>query len=366
MRSGSIRSRSRARRGLAVVMVVILLAVGIVMGLGVLQETTLGVHASANLADGSRARYLAESAVYHGMEAMHLAGSAAVGGDELGPYNVLSGEGEYYVSATVDGEAWVMRLTGRGVSGPIQRTCEVRVSVVNNFAEKLKALGPVGYWRLSDSTGDAADEMGAHEGEYCLEAASGAEGSLIEDSDASATFDGEDSYVDLGAWDVEGKALTIVAWVYPTSFTPQDGRIVSKATGTGVQDHYWMVGYEDHMGGGRLRFRLKADGSTSEINGGETALELDRWTFVAAVYDGSEMRLYQDGVQVGRKTKTGMLDVSSEVDVWIGGNPPVAGDRPWAGRIDEVAILDRALSEEQIKALWSLRRADVNILEWSE
>jgi hypothetical protein len=361
-----MRSLPVGRRGLAVVMVVILLAVGVVMGLGVLQETTLGVHASSNLSDGSRARYLAESAIYHGMEAMHLGGSSAVGADELGPYTVLSGDGEYYVSAEVDGEAWVMSLTGRGVIGSIERTCEARVSVVNNFAEKLKALAPVGYWRLSDSDDEAVDEMGAHEGEYCLHASSGAAGSLIEDTDSAAVFDGEDSHVDLGAWDVSGDALTIVAWVYPTSFNPQDARIVSKATGTGVQDHYWMVGYEDHMGGRRLRFRLRAGGRTSELDGGETQLELDRWTFVAAVYDGSEMLLYQDGVQVGRKTKTGMLDVSSEVDVWIGGNPSGAGDRPWAGRIDEVAILDRALSEKQVKALWSLRRADVNVLEWSE
>ena len=37
--------------------------------------------------------------------------------------------------------------------------------------------------------------------------------------------------------------------------------------------------------------------------------------------------------------------------VWIGGNPPNSGERPWAGVIDEVRIYDRALSPAEIATL---------------
>ena len=57
--------------------------------------------------------------------------------------------------------------------------------------------------------------------------------------------------------------MTIVAWIMPTSFDAHDdGRIISKATGTDIDDHYWMLGTKAVDSTHRLRFRLRTDGWT--------------------------------------------------------------------------------------------------------
>jgi hypothetical protein len=48
------------------------------------------------------------------------------------------------------------------------------------------------------------------------------------------------------------------------------------------------------------------------------------------------MKLFQNGVEVGRLAKTGNIATSSAVDVWIGANPD--NTRIFDGLIDEVRI----------------------------
>ncbi|MCG8587426.1 MAG: LamG domain-containing protein, partial [Pirellulales bacterium] len=46
------------------------------------------------------------------------------------------------------------------------------------------------------------------------------------------------------------------------------------------------------------------------------------WVFAAAVYDGSRMRLYQNGVKVGSMSKSGTIDTNDYVSAFIGDNAP--------------------------------------------
>jgi hypothetical protein len=103
-------------------------------------------------------------------------------------------------------------------------------------------------------------------------------------------------------------------------------------------------------GATRLRFRLMTNGSTTTLFGSGGVLTSGTWIHVAAVYDGAQMRLYQDGVEVGNTSKTGNIDQNA-VAVWIGRNPD--GKRPFDGRIDEVYIYDQALTAAEIQVLAS-------------
>lgn len=167
-------------------------------------------------------------------------------------------------------------------------------------------------------------------------------------------FDGVDDHVDVGTFDVAGGALTLAAWIYPEDLTncvASDCRILSKATGTAENDHYFMLSTIESGGSTRLRFRLKTDNSTSTLIAATGNLPEDTWVHAAAVYDGTNMHLYLDGVLVGSLGKTGSLTGNPSVPVWIGGNPPGSTERPWAGGIDEVRIYDRALSVGEIQVL---------------
>jgi len=55
-----------------------------------------------------------------------------------------------------------------------------------------------------------------------------------------------------------------------------------------------------------------------------------------------------------------------QLHAWIGGNPSDRHDRPWWGKIDEVAVFDCVLTLEQIKALYEARLPKVRKLTWDE
>ncbi len=172
----------------------------------------------------------------------------------------------------------------------------------------------------------------------------------------SLQFDGDQSYVDLDAIDLPSNAsgLTLAAWIkIDDTGSIDDRRIISKATGTAENDHYWMLSTIDVGRNSRLRFRLKtgsnpAKGTTTLIaNAGD--LQSGTWYHAAATYDGSEMKLYLDGRLVGRTAKSGAVATSGGVEAYIGANP--SGGKHWQGLIDEVRIDDRALSAGEIGEL---------------
>ena len=93
--------------------------------------------------------------------------------------------------------------------------------------------------------------------------------------------------------------ITLAAWVCFRSFdgNANEARLISKATGIFENEHYWMIG---NNGSTALRCRLKtANGGTSTFITASGILTTDTWTHVAATYDGTNVRLYKNGTQVG-------------------------------------------------------------------
>jgi hypothetical protein len=78
-----------------------------------------------------------------------------------------------------------------------------------------------------------------------------------------------------------------------------------------------------------------------------SALPLNVWSHVAVTYEGTTIRLYQNGTQVGTQAATGRIIATSGV-LRIGGN--TVWPEWFAGRIDEVRIYNRALTPAEIAA----------------
>ena len=207
----------------------------------------------------------------------------------------------------------------------------------------------LGYWAFDEGSGTvASDSAGTQDG--AIVGATWTSGQIA----GALSFDGKDDHVDLGGLDVTGSAMTLTAWFRADAFkTPacgsSDCRIISKADGSGEGDHHWMLSPISKSGAVRLRFRLRTGGKTDTLIASSGNLSTGTWHHAAAVYDGSAMRLYLDGVEVGSRSKSGPLDTNGAVGAWIGGNPD--GSRYWDGAIDDVRIYDRALSASEIAAL---------------
>lgn len=73
---------------------------------------------------------------------------------------------------------------------------------------------------------------------------------------------------------------------------------------------------------------------------------------MAVTYDGTRIAAYVDGSQVFSRAHDvgGPVDTDSR-EIWIGMNP-VTYDRWFKGLIDEVAVFDKALTEDQIEELY--------------
>ena len=77
-----------------------------------------------------------------------------------------------------------------------------------------------------------------------------------------------------------------------------------------------------------------------------SALPVGVWSHLAMTYDGSDLRLYVNGVQVSTSPRTGPIGTSAS-PLWIGGNSPYG--EYFNGRIDEVRVYRAALSQAEIQ-----------------
>ena len=161
-----------------------------------------------------------------------------------------------------------------------------------------------------------------------------------------------DDFIGAGDFDISGEALTLAGWVFSNQLKncrARDCRIISKATGTAEQDHLWMLSTIKVGNKTRLRFRLKTDDGheTSTLIASSGDLAEGELFHAAATYDGTTMRLYKNGVEVGALEKNGDI-VGHGEGIWIGGNPNVATSRPWDGLISDIRVYQQALTSQEL------------------
>lgn len=274
--------------------------------------------------------------------------------------NYAISDGIVLSAASLDANQRTVRLTTSTLSEGVQYTLTVNgvedlagnvvapdSTVDFEFIDVDPEAGLVAHWPFDEGNGTVTVDVSGN----------GHHGTLVNGPEwtkgPALDFDGVDDLVDVGTFDVPGSELTLAAWILPQDLTncpAADCRILAKATGTAEDAHYFMLSTID-SGGVKLRFRLKTAGVTSTLIASAGDLFEGAWVHAAAVYDGSAMRLYLDGVEVGSTAKSGSISLDDTVPVWIGGSPGGATERPWDGLVDDVRIYDRALSQAEIMAL---------------
>ncbi|MQA87630.1 MAG: DUF4981 domain-containing protein [Streptosporangiales bacterium] len=141
--------------------------------------------------------------------------------------------------------------------------------------------------------------------------------------------------------DITDNTLTLDAWVKPDEEPVGDFSIVSKG------DRGYALEMQDPD---TIEFFVY-DGTWITVTADVPADWAGRWHRVTGVYDGSALRLYVDGEQLGQVEHSGAVDWT-EWPVNVGRNAEKHGDG-WAGRtgngsVDDVRIYDRALTPEEL------------------
>jgi len=166
-----------------------------------------------------------------------------------------------------------------------------------------------------------------------------------------------------------GDQLTVSAWVMVTSRlewamiasnwgVPRKGKGADDNTG---QFHFGLCRTEGDLA---VRLTQRTGECLFFREGGLRALPLDTWQHVAFVVDGSTLRLFRNGEEVGTIACQGILFPPPVSALGIGCRMNAAETDAfmekqaqqfqyyWQGLIDELAIFNSALSHEQIKQLY--------------
>jgi len=195
-------------------------------------------------------------------------------------------------------------------------------------------------YSFDEGTGSAAFDASDHLNDGII---SGASWTTQGRFGHALSFDGNGDWVTVAddpSLDLSS-GMTLEAWVYPTA-APGGGawQPLLLKEGDGIEAYYLY---------------LQSDGASNQplagmyIDdwqdvGGETNLPLNTWTHLAMTYDGSTLRFYINGEEVGSEAQSGPIQSSS--------GPLRIGGTIWGayfqGRIDEVRIYDRALNVGEI------------------
>lgn len=209
--------------------------------------------------------------------------------------------------------------------------------------------GLVAYWRLDETSGtEAADSAGqGRAATIAPGVALGAPG-LLGETDSGILLNGsDDAYVDVGdVFDfAAGEPFTLEVWIRLDGFAnPYPRLIMKEATDDGGNRQGYLLYISKETG--RLGFERWRDGEANVVTTVDP-IAIGAVTYVAAVYDGQAMRLYVDGEGVAEvPAGLGLIDTAAPFRVGARAD----GANAFAGEIDEVAVYDRALDSETIRA----------------
>ncbi|MCH8328172.1 MAG: fibronectin type III domain-containing protein, partial [Candidatus Marinimicrobia bacterium] len=147
-------------------------------------------------------------------------------------------------------------------------------------------------------------------------------------------IDGVDDYVEVpdhNSLDITGQGLTLEDWIKPGSTRP--GRIISKRGGTGD----WEIDIWQDV----IRFTM-----SGTVIATVSFTTVNTWTHLVGTYDGSNARIYVDGVERVSTTYSGTLAANSN-SLYIGRLN--GSSTPYDGTIDEVRIWSVARSQAEIQ-----------------
>ena len=210
------------------------------------------------------------------------------------------------------------------------------------------------YWNLNEGSGSSAADVTGNGYNGTVTGAVWATGY----TGSALDFDGNGDYVDL-ANDIfdSHSSGTIAAWIKPEAL----GNLTILASGSDSDVNYFFKFFVFNTSGSNLHLYVGAKSPTNNYVRSTTSLTVGEWYHVAATSDGSQWRLYINGVE-----ETLVVFSGSNAGRWfssvdVGVNSYMLGSLQSAltvketfnGVLDEVRVYNRPLSVAEISSWWN-------------
>ncbi|MEE2908934.1 MAG: LamG domain-containing protein [Candidatus Poribacteria bacterium] len=141
------------------------------------------------------------------------------------------------------------------------------------------------------------------------------------------------------------KSITIAAWIFPL-VNQKDSNVIGRRTAANVGGY--CMQWSSLGAAAKIETWIGLPVWQGTRNLQKTEPRLEKWHHVVAMYDGNEIKQYVNGKLDASLKIPGREITSQKVELHIGkaqtGLPGIVG------RIDEVAIYDRALTTDEIKS----------------
>jgi uncharacterized repeat protein (TIGR01451 family) len=276
----------------------------------------------------------------------------AVGQSAVSPYNMVWPSvppGVYSLTARA--------VDGRGVFS-VSTPVTITVKPLTGCASFCNGL--IAWW---PGEGNANDIAGLHNG--TLQTGVSFSPGLV---GQALSFDGKDGHVKLSASALTNRfsQLTMEGWVFPLRHGKN-----SAGSGLTILSKTEIDGFALRVSDGFLQADLRLSAGDKGQTFSQKQLALNAWSHVAVIYDGASVSGYLNGQQLGSSAASGIIRnvVNGGVPLMIGNEPTLPEGRVqasgfgWQGRIDEVAVFDRALSQFEIQAIYAAGAAGKCSLE---
>ncbi|MDA0808872.1 MAG: FecR domain-containing protein [Planctomycetota bacterium] len=107
---------------------------------------------------------------------------------------------------------------------------------------------------------------------------------------------------------------------------------------------------------GMLQATVKDTNGNLQSVAGESVLSVETWRHVVVTADGERLQLFEDGKLVATAPCAAVAATNTDT-VWFGTDAKSL--EVWNGRVDELALFDRALTEEQIAGLYRTAQEEI-------
>jgi hypothetical protein len=256
-------------------------------------------------------------------------------GVALGAEDTASPFSTSWNTRTASNGTHTLTARARDGAGNVTTSAAVTVTVSNTAATGLIAA----YGFNAGSGTSTADATGTgHTGTL-----SGPTWTTAGKNGNALSFDGVNDYVSVAdANDLDlTTGMTLEAWVRPAALANWNTVLMKQGSASTLA---YTLYANDGSPWPAVTVRI---GTNDQSATGASQLPLNTWTHLAGTYDGTALRLYVNGVQVGSRPQTGSM-LTSTLSLRIGGNA-VWGEY-FKGVIDDVRIYNRALTAAEIQS----------------
>ncbi|MGD0605769.1 MAG: LamG-like jellyroll fold domain-containing protein [Streptosporangiaceae bacterium] len=260
------------------------------------------------------------------------------------------------LTATASAPSVFTGWSGISTGDLLATTNQVTVTMTADITVRARFAAPVplpegmvAFWRGET---DATDLIGGHSGAFYT-ANNPTAPSITEWGKVGSAFafDGT-TYVQIpDASGLQPPQITLEAWVFPTALSSSYQTVIGRGSSTASIEQWWLG-----VLNGVPQFITQSTG----LLAGTATIPLSQWTHLAVTFDGATQVLYVNGTQVASQGAP-VAFTYAPVPVCIGATLQNTGPSYlFTGLIDEVSLYDRALSHDEVSAIYDADIAGKN------